>query len=651
MPPRALWLMSALRFVYLCTICFILLSILFKHLKTETEKPSILLAVDNSSSMLGTADSIRIKDNLFKNIDLLTKRLSDKYAVKTLLFGSDVSNGVSGPNFSEKETDLENLVRHVDNDFGNQNIGALVILSDGIINKGSNPVYIAEKLGYPVYTIATGDTNEVKDILIAKINHNQVAYLGNNFPVEVVLQAKKFKQKNVVVSLYENGTKKSEQSFVIPSDNYTGTFSFTLNASATGIVKYTARLSALEGDKNVDNNYQDFIIEVIDNKEKVLLLATSPHPDIAAIKESVANATGYDLSYGLMQDFKQPLKPYSLVILHGYSSANLALLKTCQDNGIPYWIIAPASMDNIPGLRLTGNLNRFNDAEPLLENSFGLFTLSNEFKSFVPDLPAVKTFFGNYQLSNGAALLLRQKIGSLETDDPILYFTETNGLKAAVFSGDGLWKWKFRDFAEHNNHKLFDELISKCIQFLSVKSDKSFFRVTAPKIVGENEHVELQAEVYNKSYELITEPEVTLLLKNADNKSFNYTFSKANKSYVLDMGLLAPGEYQYEAKVNNNGEVLIKKGRLVVKEVVGEKTNLVADHRMLFQLANRTKGKMYSLDQSNTLATELLNNENIKPIVYTQTSVSSSIDLKWLFWLIVLMFSVEWLFRKRYLSI
>lgn len=651
-PLFALRLMSALRFLYLCVLCFLLLSILFKQVKTEKEKPAIILAFDNSSSIVGTGDSSAVRQAVNGGLKSLSASLGEKYKLKTLLFGSKVESGEGlSADFSEKETDLENLIKEVDNNYSNENVGALVILSDGIFNKGASPVYSAEKLGYPVYTIASGDTNEIKDVLVAKVNHNQVAYLGNNFPVEVIVQAKKFNQKTVQLALFENGSKKSEQNITISSDNFTGAYNFTLSAGATGIVKYSARLTVPGEDKNPGNNIQDFIIEVIDNREKILLLAANPHPDIAAIKDAVLNNTSYDISYGLVQEFKGNVKAFNLVIIHGFSNNHLPLLKSCQDNAVPYWIIAPTSGDNLPGLKLTGTINKYNDAEPQLENSFGYFSLSGEFKSFVNDLPAVKTFFGNYSLGNGANTLLRQKIGSLETDNPVLYFTEINGLKGAVFVGDGLWKWKFRDYAEHNNHNLFNELVTKCIQFLSVKSDKSFFRVMSPKIVNENLRVELQAEVYNRSYQLITDPEVTLVLKNSENKSFSYTFSKTNNAYALDMGLLPPGEYQFEAKVNNNNELFTKKGRFVVREVASEKTNIVADHRLLYQLAKRTNGKMFYLNDLQALEKDLLNNENIKPIVYSQSTVSSPIDLKWLFWLILIILSAEWTFRKRYLSI
>ena len=47
--------------------------------------------------------------------------------------------------------------------------------------------------------------------------------------------------------------------------------------------------------------------------------------------------------------------------------------------------------------------------------------------------------------------------------------------------------------------------LAKIVQYLSVKSwIKSFFRVFTKKIINENEPIEFTAEVYNQSYELVT---------------------------------------------------------------------------------------------------------------------------------------------------
>lgn len=639
-----------LRFLSVSVITFLLLNIFLKQVKNDTQNPTILVAIDNSSSITALADSLFVKNEFLKKLEALKKNIGENFTVKTILFGNKTLLAEQ-PTFTEKETDIENLISDIENNYSNQNIGALIIASDGIYNKGANPIYGIEKLGYPVYTIAMGDTNEVKDVSIQKINHNQVAYLGNNFPLEVITSAKNFSGKEILVSVNHNSQKIAQQTVKINSDNFLSTTNFTINAAIAGLQRYVVNTTILEGEKNILNNSQSFIVEVIDNREKILLLANTPHPDVAAIKDAILNSTTYEVEYGLASDFKKPIKPYSLVIVHGFNTTNQNLIIDCENNNIPVWLINPTITEGLNGVKISASLNKFNDAEPAINKNFGLFTISDELKKITKDLPPLKTFFGNYSLSNSANSLINQRIGVVETENPILLFNEKNGVKNAVLIGDGLWRWKLRDFAEHTNTNLFNELISKSIQYLSVKSDKSFFRITAPKMCNENESIELGAEVYNKSYELITEPDVVLTLTNTDKKTFNYTFSKTSNAYKLNIGLLGAGEYKYEAKVKVNNELFVKQGLIVVKEIVSEKINTVANHQLLFQLANKTGGKLIYPNQLEKLQNEILNNQLIKPITYTQTTTNPLIELKWIIIILIGLLSIEWFLRKRYIII
>lgn len=643
--------MALLRAAAMSLIAFLLLNILFRQLINETRQPLILLAVDNSSSMLAGDDSSAINNQLLPEIEDFRKKLGEKFTVRSLLFGDRVRSTQWPPDFRDKETDIAELLQEADNNYAGENVGAMIVLSDGIYNRGANPGAEAEKAGYPIYTVALGDTAVVKDLAIQKVNHNQVAYAGNNFPVEVVVSARQFSGRDVTVSLLQNGAEQARQNLRIGNEEFSGTCSFTLSARTPGFVRYSARVTVNEPEKNVLNNIQSFVIEVIDNREKILLLATSPHPDVSALENAILSNSSYQPEFALSNDFKKPLKAYSLVILHGQSQAQSAVVNECIANRIPLWIVNPRTYDNLPGMRIGGMINRWNDAEPVMAPGFGLFNLSEGLKKIVNDLPAVKTPFGNYALSNGANPLLLQRIGSVETENPVFWFYELSGHKTAVFAGDGLWRWSMRDFQENNNHEKFNELVSKTIQYLAVKSDRSFFRVNAPRLVNENESVEITAEVYNKSYELITDPDVSLTLSNSAGKKFNYTFGKSSGLYRLNAGMLAPGEYRYEARVRVKEELFVKQGLIVVKEVVSERINTVADHQLLWQLSNRSNGKMYHPSQLKELLNELLNSEKIKPVTYSQASTSPLIEMKLLFWIALLLLAAEWFFRKRWYSI
>jgi hypothetical protein len=266
-------------------------------------------------------------------------------------------------------------------------------------------------------------------------------------------------------------------------------------------------------------------------------------------------------------------------------------------------------------------------------------------------LPAVKTFFGNYSLPAGSSPLLKQRLGSVDTEQPLLYFSATEGVKYGVFLGEGLWKWKLRDFVEHKNTRLFAEFVSKCIQYLSAKTDKSFFRVSAPRVINENEAMEIDAELYNKAYEAVNAPDVLMTVTNEKDQKFNYTFSKTANAYHLSIGSLPPGEYRYKASASLASEQFSKEGRFIVKEMVAERLNPVANHTMLKQLSARSGGQFYPASAMQQLTENITASGDMKTIVYSSTLTRPLIDKELIFFIVLVLLGVEWFLRKRYLII
>ena len=642
-----LYSLTALRFASISIISLLLLDVFIKRLVNETEKPVIILAQDNSSSLIAGKDSTEIKTEYTKALTTFVNAVKDKYDVKTYQFDSE-SKASESFDFKGKETDISKLFLDLENNYANKNIGAIILATDGIYNKGTNPLYSVSKFNTPIYTIALGDTIPLKDVWIQSINHNQVAYLGNSFPAEVLINAIDLKDKSITISITQGGKVLKSEVVTINSNNFSSTLNFLLEADKPGIQKYTVSISTLEEDKNKQNNTQSFVIDVIDNREKVLILANAPHPDIAAIEQSISSAQTYEVEVALINEFTKPLKPYSLIILHQVSVLPQRINNELIVNNQSVFLIGNELIGSRTGLNSIKNSdNRKNDVEASYQKQFPLFSLSNELQSYFKEFPAVKCNFTNNALPNNANILLAQKIGVVETETPLFVFYEANNVKTAVFFGDGLWKWRMRDFADHNNHNLFNELISKTVQYLSVKADKSFFRVFTKKIINENEAIDFTAEIYNQSYELVTEPDVTLILKDDKGKTYNYTFNKKQTMYSLSAGQFAAGEYSYEAKVKFGDKLYTKSGIVIIKEIVSEKINTVANHQLLFQIAKQSGGKLFYRNQLEQLQKEILSSESIKSITYSHKQLTDLVNLKWIFGIILLLLSTEWFLRKH----
>ncbi|MBL7983592.1 MAG: hypothetical protein JNM91_01275, partial [Flavobacteriales bacterium] len=107
-------------------------------------------------------------------------------------------------------------------------------------------------------------------------------------------------------------------------------------------------VAALEGEVSEANNVQTIYIDVLDDRQKVLLLAMAPHPDVAALRESLNALEGYSTEVALAASFKGEPEQYDLIVLHQLPSAYTAiqpLLKRIVEKNIPTWTILGQNSD------------------------------------------------------------------------------------------------------------------------------------------------------------------------------------------------------------------------------------------------------------------------------------------------------------------
>ena len=186
------------------------------------------------------------------------------------------------------------------------------------------------------------------------------------------------------------------------------------------------------------------------------------------------------------------------------------------------------------------------------------------------------------------------------------------------------------------------------VQYISIKEDKSNFRINHKKKFLENEEVLLDAELYNDSYELFNKSEVSFKLSNEKGKVFNYLFEPINDRYHLNAGFLVPGTYSYVAKTTVGSKQLEKKGKFVVEEMNLEGISTKADVFVMKQLASSTGGDFYFVNETSKMINTILAREDIKPVEHSSVELKELIHQKWLFFLIIVLLSVEWVVRKRY---
>ncbi len=644
--------MAAFRFCVVTFLCFLLLSPLLKTINRTVEKPVIIIAQDDSESIRIGKDSVFYKDEYAPKIQKLKDILSEKYEVRIYTFGDKFKEipYFDSLKFNEKQTDISSVFDEVETRYSNRNVGAIILASDGLYNKGSNPVFTSDKIKIPVYTIALGDTTIKKDLILTKVEHNRLAYLGNEFPLEIVVTAKQLKGKSSTLSVTKGGATFFTQQINFNSATFSITIPVLLQAKEVGLQHYKVRLSAVDDEMSISNNSRDIFIDVLDARQKILILSDAPHPDVAALKQSIESNQNYEVESFTTDNFNQSLKKYNLIILHSLSATKTVGAKIISEinaSDIPVWAFSGSNSMLRNDLTPFSKTNKTNEVEPKLDENFPMFTISDALRNAFKDFPAVVAPFGSFQSNNNNNILLYQRIGIVDTETPLMLFSEMGEKKIGIFTGEGIWRWRLQDFAANGNHQLFDEFVSKTVQFLSVKVDKSFFKVIGKNNFFENEAIEFEAEVYNASYELINDPEVNMVFTNADNKKFNYTFSKTSNAYHLNAGMMPVGEYKYDANVKVGEKIYTQHGEYSVTALQVELVNTVADHQLLYSLSKKHDGELIYPDKLEELAEKLNARDDIKSVSYNEKKLNDLINLKWIFYLLLIFLSAEWFMRKR----
>jgi len=530
-----------------------------------------------------------------------------------------------------------------------------VLATDGLYNGGSDPQYEAKNFKTSIYTVALGDTVAKRDLLIGNINYNKTAFLGNDFIVEVLAEAYQSKGETMHLEVTEDGKQVLTQNIAVNANTFKKVVALKLNANIKGLRKFNISILPVKNEISIQNNSEIIYVDVLDAKQKVLLVYDSPHPDITVIKQAIESNKNYEVKASLLQDIGSIKRAdYSLLILYQLSANVNGAVQKMVSSKIPVWYIIGAQT-NLGYFNQEQKLTSLTIGKPEMQevfanptNDFTAFTLSDSTRRKIAGFPPLLSPFGSYTSNSPGGVLLKQRIERIETTYPLLTFGEEGGQRIGVLSGEGVWRWQLAEFQNYGNHHAVEELFNQGVQYLTANANKQRFTVYPSKnVFDEGEEVIINAELYNDALELINTPDVKIDLKNEAGKNYSFLFSRDAQSYLLNAGALPVGEYNYSATTRNGPKQFAAKGRFTIKPLNLESRQSAANFQLLNTIAKQSGGEMLQPSEINKLADLIRKNENIKTVVYEDKHYSDIIDIKWVFGFILTLLAIEWFLRKR----
>ena len=167
---------------------------------------------------------------------------------------------------------------------GSRKLAGAVLLSDGADNselQGGLQTRQADELsafGFPVSTIRVGEPALV-DLAVEGVKVDDFAFVRNAVTVDLELHARGLKGRDVPVVLQREGLTVGTRTVHLYQDDQRTPVSFTFTPDQTGRFVYTVGAPVYPGEAVTENNTRSFVLKVIRDRVRVLLVVGRPSWD------------------------------------------------------------------------------------------------------------------------------------------------------------------------------------------------------------------------------------------------------------------------------------------------------------------------------------------------------------------------------------
>ena len=652
---------------------------LLSLLTHSVEEPAVAVLVDNSKSVAIHDQRGDRKQELLQALS--SQAFSQLATVARLRYTAFDTHqrtlsafAPESLSFNGDGTNIGAALRHLKEEAASRNIQAAVLLTDGEFTVGTSPLYEAEELGLPVFTVGIGDSSEQKDLQIRKVLANDITYVGNRVPVNATVRSTGFDGERVEVTLQQGGAVLDRKVLVLQPGTREYPVSLSFVPAKEGMQKFTVAVSKLAGELTDKNNAMNFFTKVLKSKMKVLMLAGAPSQDVAFIRRALEGDKNVDLKVFIEEkggDFyegpltRQAVEETDCLVLIGYpnqetSAVSLAMVREAVNGSKPFLFVLSRTED-------FSKLRSLSSALPFTVGE----TSTNEFQIFVAipaneeDNPILRLPSGSIDAWSKLAPIFRLqaqftakpesevlgtvRLQSSTTREPVLISMNARGKKSFAVLAYSLWRWKMYGDVGTGTEGLLDSFLSNTVRWLTTHEDERRFRVQPVKAAfGGQDPIEFTGQLYNENYKPVDDATIQITITHGSQTNDLILNSIGNGQYDGSLDRLGEGDYSFTARARQNGLTVGQdKGTFSVGGLNLEFLDTRMNKLLLQQIAARTGGKYYDSNALQDLPKDVTALPNFKPRELTQSREFELWNLKWTLTFIVLLLAAEWVLRKR----
>lgn len=656
----------------LFNLCILFIEPAFFYNKKSTSSGSNIILIDNSRSNELQSSDKNLKELQIKN---LLKGFNEADLYKAFCFSTGEPKNISfqgfdSISFNGYETNLNDAIPALRRVLQQGTLNSITILSDGNFNSGGNPYYRLKEFTCPVFTIGIGDTLQQKDVVVEKVIYNDKAFINTKNIIKVFISAYGFANESLSLILQREGNNIENKTFKINRDVESIEADFDITETKEGIVKYSFTAEKKNGELTYHNNRADFLIKYLNNKINLLYISSGPGYDNLFILDILKRINNFNVTSHVLKnqiDFYEgqidynKLGDYSIIFLMGFPSLqtnkelvdkilqknkefNISVIFFAQKNTdykklesldefLPFSINKISQGENLILLKTTGVNEIAGNSGSIKEDFSGIDNAPQIFKNISGIIP------------KAGSVVLATETSSRE---PILIIRNTGNFKSTAFLGYGLWRWGLNNKA--SDIKLAEKFIYGIVNQTILDEKREGLAVTPVKnLFDYTENIVINAEVYDNNYHPVNTALVKADIFKNGQKYTSVSFNFINNTYTTSLPPIPTGDYTIEAHaVLDNNAYADVSSRFLIDTISTEFSETKSNFDALRTISLNTCGSFFKTTEFSAY------NDSFKNLLGKNIGQETTAMIKFNFRenryiliLIVLLFSLEWFFRKR----
>jgi hypothetical protein len=678
-PLGRLWriLLAAFRGMATVLLGLLLIEPLINSQTDRTVKSRLAVLIDDTSSMgikSGDISRIELADSL------LAGELPDvNYRYDFYTFSGAESESNLFPkvdDLSGDATSISAAFKMVESSKKFYEYGALLLVTDGRNNLGSDPVERAANLNIPIHTLTVGEEIAESNVTISGLTFPSVAYAGDRFKIEAEISGRGLRDGKSRLFIKEGEEIVESKVFDVPSEGRTTKIEFEIEAAEPGNIEYRISTPILENETKMADNERIFMVRVLKSKVNVFLGASSLNWEFKFIKQALEQFEEFSVDAVYPETpgrFSAPGVPRGLSDLGSY---DVVIFVDCSPgelrlsvNDLKSYLAEGKSIVYMAGNDFSSNVRQFGELLPLevrnisiVEDEFffepphgyrqhSAISLSenpDESDRLWGSLPPLSAIITGIK-SRGETLMEGRSATRRSVAYPVLTSAKFEKGRVTVITGFPIWRSYFASANIDGLSDLIPRFWKNLIRWTSsTETDEKFRIFTDQKVYRLGEPIKFTGYLNDESNSPQNGALITVSIRpEGERLKFKDALLAQTDNGIYKGELESPGtgEYEFEATALSYGDTMgVFSGEFTVESFSLEMASSVPDYELTRRIAEVTGGTAYNTDNINDFSERL----KLNPYVETELSQIRIFGMPVILAIILILLCTEWGLRKKF---